>query len=172
VELIDLQLLITHIVAFLLVLWLLRRFAWGPVLRFLEERRTRIAGEFEAIEDQRGEVAAIRQDYETRLSTIDEEARRKVQEAVAEGNALAARLKERAQEERRVKLERAAEEVRLLEDSAAETLRQRTVALALQAAEKAIGERLDEQKHRALIEDFISELESGGRAEGPAGGTA
>ncbi|MCK4412711.1 MAG: F0F1 ATP synthase subunit B [Candidatus Eisenbacteria sp.] len=171
-ELIDLQLLITHIFAFLLVLWLLRRFAWGPVLRFLNERRARIAGEFGAIDEQRGEVAVLRRDYETRLEGIAEEARRKIQEAVAEGNAMAARLKERAQEDRRLKLERAAEEIRLLEDSAKETLRKRTVALALQAAEKAIGERMDEEKHRRLIEGFIAELEAAGTAEGCSGGTA
>jgi F-type H+-transporting ATPase subunit b len=161
VELIDLQLLVTHVIAFLLVLWLLRRFAWGPVLNFLESRRARIAGEFERIETERGQVAALRGDYETKLREIDVEARRKIQVAVAEGNAAAARIKDEAQQERRQRLVRAEEEVQRLEESAQETLRQRTVDLAIQAAEKAIGERLDDEGHRRLIDRYIDELEGG-----------
>ena len=55
-----------------------------------------------------------------------------------------------------------AEEVRARESSAKETLRKRTVDLAVLAAEKAIQARLDEPKHRELIERFIDELESAG----------
>jgi len=165
VELIDLQLLVTHVIAFLLVLWLLRRFAWGPVLNFLESRRARIAGEFERIETERGQVAVLRSDYETKLREIDVEARRKIQAAVTEGNAAAARIKEEAQQERRQRLVRAEEEVQRLEESAQETLRRRVVDLAIQAAEKAIGERLDDEGHRRLIDRYIDELDGAARGK-------
>jgi len=58
VKLIDWQLLVTHVVAFLLVLLLLRRFAWGPVLRFLDQRRARIRAEFDEAESRQKEAAA------------------------------------------------------------------------------------------------------------------
>jgi F-type H+-transporting ATPase subunit b len=160
VKLIDWQLLVTHVVAFLLVLFLLRRFAWGPVLRFLEARRERIRAEFADAENQRQEAETLKHEYETHLKRIEIESRARLQEAITEGNAAAARIRERAQEERRLRLERAEEEVHQLNDAAKETLRRRTVDVALQAAEKTIRRELDDPAHRRLIEGFIDELES------------
>ncbi|MCK4304978.1 MAG: F0F1 ATP synthase subunit B [Candidatus Eisenbacteria sp.] len=159
-KLIDFQLLITHVIGFLIVLWLLRKYAWGRVLGFLEQRRVKIQGEFDEIETQRTHVDVLRREYEDHLRNIEAEARQKIQEAVAEGNAAAAKIKDRAQEERRQRLERAEEEVRLLEESAKETLRKRTVDLALKAAEKAVQERLDEPKHEEMMKRFVDELDA------------
>ena len=50
----------------------------------------------------------------------------------------------------------------MLEDSARETLRKRTVELALRAAEKAVQEKLDDPKHEELIGRFIQDLEARG----------
>ncbi len=161
-ELIDLQLLLTHVVGFALVVWLLRRFAWGPVLDFLEQRRRKIQSEFDEIESQRQDAARLKAEYEDHLHNIEAEGRQKIQEAIAEGNAAAAKIKERAQEERRKRLDRAAEEVRLLEESAKETLRKKNVDLALRAAEKAVQQEMDDEKHRQLITRFIQDLEAAG----------
>ncbi len=165
-ELIDIKLLITHVVAFLLVLWLLRRFAWGPVLGFLEARRTRIAGEFAKIDEERGQVAGLKREYEGKLRDIEEEARARIQAAVVEGNAAASRIKEEAQQQRLQRLSLAEEEVHRLEDSARETLRRQMVDLAIQAAEKAIEERLDDAGHRRLVERYIAELEAAPQQRG------
>lgn len=159
-KLIDWQLLVTHVIAFLLVLILLRRFAWGPVLRFLEQRRERIRAEFAAAEQRGQEAEALKRQYQEHLKNIELESRQRVQEAIAEGNRAAARIREQAQAERRLRLERSDEEVRQLNDAAKETLRQRTVDLALKAAEKAIRRELDDATHRRLIEGFVAELES------------
>ena len=161
-KLIDFQLLVTHVIGFVIVFWLLRRFAWGRILGFLDQRRERIVSEFDAIEQQRTEVAGLRQKYESHLRNIDVEARQKIQEAIGEGNAAAARIQERAQEERRQRLVRAEEEVRLIEENAKETLRRRTVDLVLLATEKAVQEQLDASRHATLVNRFLDELETTG----------
>ena len=69
-KLIDLSLLITHVIGFLIVFWLLRKFAWGRVLGFLERRRERIQGEFDEIERRQEEVARLRSEYEEHLRKI------------------------------------------------------------------------------------------------------
>jgi F-type H+-transporting ATPase subunit b len=163
VKLIDFQLLVTHVIAFLIVLWLLRRYAWGPVLKLLEERRAKIQGEFDAAAARQSEAEALHRQYADHLTRIEDEARERMRVAVAEANAAGARIRERAQQERAQRLERATEEVRLIEDAARETLRRRTADLAVQAAEKAIGERMDDAKHRELIERFITDLEASDR---------
>ncbi len=161
-KLIDFQLLVTHVIAFLLVLWLLRRYAWGPVLEFLERRRRGIEEQYESIEQQKKEVEALKRRYEDHLRNIDAEARRRIQEAVAEGNAAAARIKEKAQQERQMKLQRAEEEIKRLEEAAREAVRKRAVEMALLAAEKAIYERLEDSKHKQLIERFVEEMDRTG----------
>ena len=161
-KLIDFQLLVTHVIGFVIVFWLLRRFAWGRILGFLDQRRERIVSEFDAIEQQRTEVAGLRQKYESHLRNIDVEARQKIQEAIGEGNAAAARIQERAQEERRQRLVRAEEEVRLIEENAKETLRRRTVDLVLLATEKAVQEQLDVPRHERLVNRFLDDLETTG----------
>ena len=49
----DWQQLVTHAIGFLITLWLLKKLAWGPLLDLMEERRNRIAGEFQTIEDEK-----------------------------------------------------------------------------------------------------------------------
>lgn len=161
-QLIDLQLLVTHVIGFLIVLWLLRRFAWRPVLRFLDERREKIDSEFKQIDAERSEVEDLRLEYQAHLDKIELETRREIAKGVVEGKAARKRIEAQAQAERRTKLERAQEEVRMLEDSAAETLRRRVVDLALLAAGKAIRERMDTAKDRELVARFIDEIDGAG----------
>jgi len=160
VKLIDWQLLVTHVIAFLIVLFLLRRFAWGPVLRFLEQRREKIRAEFAAAEERCKDADVLKLQYEVHLKNIEVESRQRVQEAIAEGNAAAARIREQAQEERRLRLARSEEEVQAQTDAAKEMLRQRTVEMALKAAEHVVRRELDDATHRRLIESFITELET------------
>ena len=53
------QLLVTHAVGFLITLWILKKFAWGPLLHMLDERRKNISGEFEKIEHKKEEVTKL-----------------------------------------------------------------------------------------------------------------
>ena len=71
-------------VAFLIFAWILKRYVWGPFLALLDERREKIASEFDRIESLRAEAERLRADYESRLQKIEQEARERIQEAVAE----------------------------------------------------------------------------------------
>jgi F-type H+-transporting ATPase subunit b len=167
VELIDLQLLVTHIIGFLIVLWLLRRFAWRPILAFLQARADKVVDEVTAAEEQNAQATKLREQYQAQIDNIEAEARRALAEARAEGREIRARMEAEVAETRRTRLERIAEEVQRIEDSARETLRRRTVDLALLAAERAVRERADDAKQRELIERFINEV---GAREDAAGG--
>ncbi len=159
-QLIDIQLLVTHVIGFVIVLLLLKKHAWGPVLSFLDARREGIKAKFDEIDTETKKVDLLREEYEGHLSNIDAERREAIQKAVAEGQAAAGRIKERAEEERKKRLERAKEEVQLVEDNARETLRARMVDISLQAAEKVLQENLDETKHKQLLNRFIEDLDT------------
>ena len=158
-QLIDIQLLVTHIVGSLLVLGLLKKFAWGPVLSLLDQRREGIKAQFDEIDDEKLKVDSLRQEYEGHLRNIEIERREAIQEAVSAGKEAASRIKERAEEERFKRLERANEEVRLVEENAKETLRKRMVDISLQAAQKVLQEDLDDAKHREMLSRFVKDLD-------------
>src|SRR5262245_54659843 len=66
-NLIDIRQVLTQVVGFLIMVFLLRRFAWGPVLGLLEARRQKIAGEFEEAEKRKAEAGELKSRYELEL---------------------------------------------------------------------------------------------------------
>ena len=90
-----------QIVGFLLLLFLLRAFAWKKLLKLLDDRRERIASEFKKIEDTQAEIAKLMAEYDKKLSDIDETSRTKIQEAMARAKQLAEEVRESSQHQAR-----------------------------------------------------------------------
>src|SRR5437762_10222755 len=109
-NLIDIRMVGTQILGFLLLLWGLRKWAWGPVLAQLEARRKRIADEFAEAGRRQQAADALKAKLEQDLRGIDAQARAKLQEAVAEGQHVAAEIRAQAQKEAQDRLQRAEDE--------------------------------------------------------------
>lgn len=155
-----LDVLITQIIGFLIVLWILRRYAWGPVLGMLEARRTRIAEEIAASERLRKEAEGIKAQVENELRTIETQARQRIQEAVAEGQKVAEEIRATAQRDARLTAERAQANLDMELKKARVTFRNEIVAMALGAAERLLQERLDAKEHGRIVERFLDDLEA------------
>lgn len=149
----------THAVAFTAAVFVLRRYAWRPILGMLDERRAKIRGEFETIDREKGIVAKLHSDYEGQLKTIDAQARVKLQEAVGEGQKVASEIKDAARGESRDLLQRAREEIEIEKRKAEVALKSDMVRMSLAAAEKVIRAKLDSDAHRRLISEAIDEME-------------
>ena len=149
------QEILTQIFGFLIILVLLKIFTWKPILKLLDERKKRIASEFDNIEKAKQEMAKLREEYEVKLKEIDLEARKRIQEAIAEGQKMAADLQVEAREEAKKVLDRAKENIELEVAKAKVELRDDIVNMAILATEKIINERLDDAKHKELIVEFI-----------------
>lgn len=154
----DLAVIVTNILGFLVVLAILKKYAWGPLLSFLEDRRLRIADEFKTIDRQKSEVEQLREDFAAKLKEIEGLKREKIQEGAAEGHSVAESLKSDARREAEDLRERARADARRELESARGDLRDFIVGATLTATEKIIRERLDEQKHRQLIAASIDEM--------------
>ena len=157
-NLIDYRQVLTQILGFLILVGVLRRYAWGPLLGMLEARREKIAGEFREAERQKGEANDLKARYELELRGIEAHARQRLQEAVAEGQKLAAEIKAQAQAEAAHRLERAAEEIAREREKAKELLKEQMVLLSMRAAEKILRQKLDDPAQRKLIGTFIDEV--------------
>jgi F-type H+-transporting ATPase subunit b len=156
-----LDVLITQILGFLIVLAILKRYAWGPVLGMLEARRARIAEEIATAERLRREADALKAEVENQLRGIESQARQRIQEAVVEGQKVAEEIRIAAQNEARLTAERARANLAMDVKKARVELRNEIVALALGGAERLLAERLDAKEHARIVERFLDDVEAG-----------
>jgi F-type H+-transporting ATPase subunit b len=155
---IDFAQVATNIIGFLLVVWILRKFAWGPILSLLDARREKIRNDFAEAEKALGEAEELKGDFAAKLGDIKTIERQKVQEAVKRGEGIADGIVGEARRQADGLREKAQFDISVETDKAQIALRDTVIAMAMGAAEKVIGERLDDQKHRQLIQDYIENL--------------
>ena len=147
-----------QIITFLILLFLMKRFAWKPFLKVLDDRRERIASEFKKIDEAKSEAEKVRAEYETRLSAIEAEARARIQAAVEEGKRAAEAIREGAREEGEKILAKAQESIKAEVVKAEEALKDRIVNLTVDIAAKVVQERLTVDDDKAIVETFIKEM--------------
>ena len=157
-NLIDIRMVGTQILGFLLLLWGLRKWAWGPLTAQLEARRQKIAGEFAEAERRQSAADALKVKLEQDLRGIDVQARAKLQEAVAEGQKVAGEIRTQAQKEAQDRLGRAADEMMREREKAKELLKEQVIGLSIATAEKILKTKLDDPAQRRLAAQFIDEV--------------
>ena len=153
------QLLITHVVGFLITLWILKKYAWKPILGIMEERRNRIKDEFDKIDKEKEDVSRLTAEYQEKLKGIEAERRAKIIEAVNEGKKMAEEIKASAREEGKQIQARARADLERDVAKAKVQLKDEMITITMTAAEKIINEKLDDEKHRQLIGSFIDNME-------------
>ena len=157
-NLIDIRMVGTQILGFLLLLWGLSKWAWGPLMAQLEKRRQKIAGEFAEAERRQLAADALKAKLEQDLRGIDAQARAKLQEAVSEGQKVAGEIRLQAQKEAQDRMARAEDEMLREREKAKELLKEQVIGLSIATAEKILKSKLDEPAHRKLAGQFIDEV--------------
>lgn len=156
----SLQEIITQALGFLILVWVMKRIFWKPLLGLLESRRARIEEAFREIEASKREIKHLRSDYESQLARIEEEARAKLQEAVDEGRRIAREIQEKGREEAKEALLRTKENLSLEVAKARVELRREIAELTLLATERLLREKMADEKHRQKILEMIESLEA------------
>jgi len=150
--------LIVQMASFLVLLILLRAFAWKRILAILEERRRRIAGEFEAIERTKAEAARMKADYDKRLLEIEEAARERINAAIDDGRKSADEIRKLAHAQAQDIIADARKSIAYELKKAQDEVRDRIVDLVIGAAEAVISEKLTEDNDRKIAEEFIENI--------------
>ena len=133
-ENIHLKEVLVQLLAFLIVFFTLKKFAWKPLQAIMQSRRERFENEWSGIEKSRKDVAALEKDYQAHLQKIEEEARAKMQEAIQEGRRLAREIQEKARQESQTSFEKAKVNIELEIQKARLTLRQEIADLSIRVA--------------------------------------
>jgi len=157
-NLIDLRLVVTQVLGFLILLWALNKWAFGPLLAVLEARRAKIAAEFAAAARARAEAQEEKGRYQQELRGIEARARQRLTEAVTEGQKVAAEIRQQAQAEAVRRLERAQDDIARENEKAKERIKEQVIDLAMRSAEKILRQQLDDPAQRRLAGEFIDEV--------------
>lgn len=156
---VNLSGLLLQAVNFLLLLFILKRFLYRPILNAIKARQERIQRGLEEAEKASRRLAEAEAEAERILA----EARAKAQEILAqasyEGNRLREEIVAQARAEASRILERARLEAEREKEMALAEVRRQAIDLAVLTARKIVGQALDEKAHRRIISDFLSTLE-------------
>jgi F-type H+-transporting ATPase subunit b len=157
--------LLTTALGFIFFVWILGKFAWGPILDLLDERRGKIDGDYTTAEQNLAESERLKLEFESKLTDIKAIEREKVQEAVKRGEDIAGGIENKAREHAVETRRKADQDIEIDTQKAQMQLRDSVVAMAIGAAEKVVGERLDDDLHRKLITEYIEHLKPEGAGD-------
>lgn len=150
---------LTQIVAFLIMLWILKKFAWKPLLGLMDERQKKIRDAFDDIDKQKKDLQALAQQYQDQLHAIDQLAHQKIQIAVQEGRKIAAEIQAQSKEEARSFLDQMKQEMEREVAQSKMRLKNDLVVMTIEATQKMIQETLTAEKQQELINYFAEHMD-------------
>lgn len=149
--------LAVQILHFLLLMYLLNLLVYKPILRMLEQRKERIRQALEEATRVKDEAAAERARLEAQIGDERRTSQERLREAVARSEEAAERRLGEAKQEAEKILAAARAEAEQTRAQALSGLQGQMADLALAAAAKVLGEGIDENKHRSLVDRFLKE---------------
>lgn len=154
----DVQLGIFTWITFFLLLVILRKYAWNPILSGLEAREKHIrdaVGNADKLKEELARLDAMKDkiitEAENKSKEIIAQSRKAAQEA-------ARHVEHKAREEAQIVLENARRDIKEEVEKAQANLREESATLAIKLAGKIIEENLDTEKNRKLINNIIKEM--------------
>jgi F-type H+-transporting ATPase subunit b len=152
-------LMIWTIVCFLIALWVLKRYAFGPIQKMIDERRDRIRRALEDAEEAREEARRLLEEHRSLIGQARGEAEQILAEARRVAEAQRERVKEETEADRQRRLEETRRQIEAETQRALGAIRAEVAELTVVAAAKVTGKVLDSEDHRRLIDEAISELD-------------
>jgi F-type H+-transporting ATPase subunit b len=159
----DLGNMIWTLVIFLLVVFVLGKFAWGPILNTLQARETFIREALETAKRDRDEAEARLRQYEERLAQARAEASAIVEEGRRDAVAVKQRIEEEAKHEADRMIERARREIQIATETATKDLYLVAARLSTEMAGRILGREITPQDHERLIAESLDGLSPAGR---------
>lgn len=151
-------LIIWTFITFFIVLYVLKRFAWRPLLNALESREEGIKSDLSRAEHAREESERLLNEHRKNLQFAEAEARNIIDEARSTADQLRAEILEKAQSAAKALTAQAKAEIQREKETALAQLRAEVANLAIQAAGRILDENLDVERHRRIVDSFLDTL--------------
>jgi len=152
-------LMIWTIVAFFITYFVLKRYAFGPIQKMIDERREQIRRSIEEADNARAEARKLLEEHRALMN----EARGQAEEILAEARktreAMEQRMRDETEAERQRRLEETRREIAAETGRALERIRSEVADLTLEATSIVVGRKLDSDRDRELITEAIGTLD-------------
>ena len=152
-------LMIWTIVCFLITLFVLKRYAFGPIQKGIDERRERIRASLDEADRAREEARRLLEEHRALIGRAQTDAEEILSEARHVADANERRMREELEEDRQRRLEDTRKQIEAETRRALEQIRLEVVDLSMLAATKVTRKSLDDADHKRLIEEAVGELD-------------
>jgi F-type H+-transporting ATPase subunit b len=152
-------LMIWTIVCFLITLFVLKRYAFGPIQKAIDERRERIRASLDEADRAREEARRLLEEHRALIGRAQTDAEEILSEARHVADANERRMREELEEDRQRRLEDTRKQIEAETRRALEQIRLEVVDLSMLAATKVTSKSLDDADHKRLIAEAVGELD-------------
>jgi F-type H+-transporting ATPase subunit b len=155
----DIGLMIWTVVTFVLVVFVLGRFAWKPLLQALEEREGRIRADIRSAEDARKAAEKLRGDYDAQLAQVEARTRELIAQAQKDAQRLREEMLKAAQDENARLTERTRQQLAEEQRRLVQELRAEVAEVSVKAAEKLIRKSVDKGLQDQFVKEALADFE-------------
>jgi|SRR5690242_13376091 F-type H+-transporting ATPase subunit b len=152
-------LMIWTIVAFFITFFVLRKYAFGPIQKMIDERRAQIARSIEEADHARDEARNLLEEHKKLMQEARGEAEGIINEARKTRDSIETRMREETEADRQRRLEETKREIQAETTRQLERIRSEVADLTLEATSRIVGEKLDSERDRELIASAIDSLD-------------
>ena len=146
------------ILTFILLLLILKKYAWKPILKTLEDRENKIKAALYQAELDQKEAARLLEEQKALLEKAKKDSIQIINDSKKSAEALRKELIEQARNDAERLLERAKQEIDLSKDAAIQDVKKYATEIAILAAQKVVGETLSQNQHLELVDKYIKEF--------------
>jgi F-type H+-transporting ATPase subunit b len=150
------------LVVFAILVLILGKYAWGPILAAVDAREKGIQTALDEAAERNQEAEKLLANYKENLADARRQANELLAEGKTAGESIRMEIEEKARGEAQSIIERARAEIERERDAAIAEIRRESVDLALAAATRLVQENLDQEKDRVLVERYLTELGGAG----------
>lgn len=150
--------MIVQLFFFLLLLFLVKKFAWGPLMNVMQKREEYVANEIDAAEKSRAEAALASEEAAAQLKQTKQEAQKMIEDAKIAGIKQEENIIESARTEADRIKEAAKEEIQNEKEKALQALQDKVGSLSVLIASKVIEKEISAQDQDKLINEYIKEV--------------
>ncbi|MEE9212864.1 MAG: F0F1 ATP synthase subunit B [Phycisphaeraceae bacterium] len=149
---------IAAMIVFLLLLAILWKAAWGPILKGLQDRENKIKADLEHAEAAARDATATLEQYKTQLAEAQAEVRKIIDQGRAAADRLAAKLKDQAQADITQIHQRAQRDIKTAKEQAISEVYAQTAMLATQVAGKILQRQINAEDQQRFVQESLDEL--------------
>ena len=152
--------ILAQMLNFFILVWILARFAYKPLVSMMQERKERIAKDLADAQAARNEAEQFKADYAAQIANARQEAQQIFEKAVQQADATTREQFAAAREQIEREKERARQDIVNERDRAMNNLRNEVISLSVAMATKVVAKDMDSETNTKLIEDAIAKLDS------------